>query len=116
MQKWDWNKKTIDYIWQITIPIGIFSIDVWLFSSEVPTSVDSRGLGTVMVTVFNVPPTNKITIFQALQIRGVTPLADYHPYTSIWTYAFVWHSIFSILFSKLYTKSFFYDNNDVCLE
>ena len=56
--------KTIDYIWQVIIPLGIFATDDRLISSEVLTPADSRVLDAIVITVFNVPPTNKITIFQ----------------------------------------------------
>jgi len=59
------KRKAIDYIWQTTIPLGQEQLMNGR-SSEAASPVDSKFLGTVVTTVFNVPPTNKITIFQAL--------------------------------------------------
>jgi len=60
------NVKTSNYIWQITTtPWGICNCQ-WSFSSEASVLVNSKFLWNVVVIVFNVPPTNKITIFQAL--------------------------------------------------
>jgi len=47
-------------------PFGAPTTDNWSFSSEAFVLVNTKFLGTVVVTVFNVPPTHKITIFQAL--------------------------------------------------
>jgi len=47
-------------------PLGAPATDKWLFSSEAFVLVNSKFLRTVVVTVFNVPPTHKITIFPAL--------------------------------------------------
>ncbi len=47
-------------------PLGTSATNHWSFLSEVFVLVNSKFLGTVVVTVFNVPPTHKITIFQAL--------------------------------------------------
>jgi len=46
--------------------LGASATDNWSFSSEVLVLVNSKFLRTIVVTVFNVPPTHKITIFQAL--------------------------------------------------
>jgi len=47
-------------------PLEARATDEWPLSSEAATPVNSKFLGTVVTTVFNVPPTNKITIFQTL--------------------------------------------------
>ena len=47
-------------------PLGARATDEWPLSSEAVVPMNSKFRGTVVITVFNVPPTNKITIFQAL--------------------------------------------------
>jgi len=44
------------------------------------------------------------------------PLADYHSYTPIWAYAFVWNSISSCYFQSFMKKYFLSIFNDLCLK
>ena len=57
-------------------PLEAQATNKWLLSSVAVVPVNSKFPGTVMITVFNVPPTNKITIFQSF----VNP----------WSHAFGW--------------------------
>ncbi|KEH33819.1 hypothetical protein MTR_3g050903 [Medicago truncatula] len=59
------KQKASNYIWPTTVPLGA-SAAVNDHLHQKRMLANSKFLGNVMITVFNVPPTNKITIFQAL--------------------------------------------------